>query len=89
MLILLFHFPTDKKGFEDKSSNYHIIAKTHVRFLAQDVNEKMQYVYRNGTEKIELVGHSIGAHAAGQAARHFLQNTGRKVDRITGTVHVQ
>ncbi|KAG4077767.1 hypothetical protein HA402_011196 [Bradysia odoriphaga] len=73
---------SDKPGFEDKSTNYHIIAKTHVRYIAQDVNEKMQYVHRNGAGKIELIGHSIGAHAIGQAARHFKQNTGQEVDRI-------
>lgn len=56
-----------------------------MRYIAQDVNEKMQYVRRNGADKIELIGHSIGAHAVGQAARHFTQSTGHKVDRIIGT----
>ncbi|XP_037029956.1 calcium-activated chloride channel regulator 4-like [Bradysia coprophila] len=79
---LYYSMYSDKSGFEDKSTNYHIIAKTHVRYLAQDVTEKMQYVHRNGAKKIELVGHSIGAHAVGQAARHFKQNTGQEVDRI-------
>lgn len=76
---------TDTSGFKDRSNNYHTIAKNHLRHLEQDINEKLQYVHRKGAKKIELVGHGIGAHAAGVSARFFKLRTGYEINRIIGT----
>lgn len=80
-----FFFSTDKIGFQNKSSNYYIIAKKHVWYLAQDIYEKMHYVDKKGWKNIELVGHGMGAHAAGMAARFFHRNTKYVIDKIIGT----
>lgn len=55
-----------------------------MRKLAQDINEKMQYIHEKFGNKIELIGHGIGAHACGQAARIFKKNTGNDIHKIIG-----
>lgn len=59
-----------------------------MRYLAQDINEKLQYVHNKGGHKIELIGHSVGAHAAGQAGRLFKKYTGNEVNRIVGNTNI-
>lgn len=88
MLIFFIYFLTARTARTKlgEKFNYHIIAEFHARRIADDVNEKMQYLHRNVTNKFELVGHSIGAHAVGQAAHFFKRNTGFEVDQIIGSL---
>lgn len=52
--------------------------------LAQDLNEKLTYIRNNGAERIELIGHCMGAHIAGQAAKIFKENMEEDIDTIIG-----
>lgn len=76
--------------FDDVSTappfNYFEIASQHVPNLAKDVNEKMMYIRNSGAKTIELYGHSLGAHVAGQAGRLFKEKMGVAVDEIFGKI---
>lgn len=52
--------------------------------MAQDLNEKLMFIRNNGAERIELVGHCMGAHVAGIAGRSFKQKMVDDIDVIVG-----
>jgi pancreatic triacylglycerol lipase len=65
---------------------YNDVVKKTVPEIAEDLTKELIYVQNKGNGKIELVGHSLGAHIAGQAGRLFKLNTGKKIDSIIGKV---
>lgn len=66
-------------------SGFYKVATQHVPTMAADLNEKLNYVRRKGAGRLELVGHCIGAHVAGQAGKLFRRTTGTNIDKIIGT----
>ena len=40
--------------------------------------------FRLKNESVHLIGHSLGAHAAGYAGKDYFELTGKKLGRITG-----
>jgi len=53
--------------------NYNYVAKTIVPKIAEDLTKVLIYVQNKGNGKFELVGHSLGAHIAGQSGRLLKQ----------------
>jgi pancreatic triacylglycerol lipase len=66
--------------------NYNNVAKNIVPEIAEDLTKELIYIQSRRNGKIELVGHSLGAHIAGQAGRLFKLYTGKKIDSIIGKV---
>lgn len=53
--------------------------------LAQDLYQKIRNIRKSGARgTIELIGHSIGAHVAGQTGRLLKRYAGFQLDQIIG-----
>ncbi|XP_037029928.1 calcium-activated chloride channel regulator 1-like [Bradysia coprophila] len=76
--------PTVAGECNSVGSGYYQVATLHVPTMAADLNEKLMYVRRKGAGTVELIGHCIGAHVAGQAGKLFKRFTGTNIDKIIG-----
>lgn len=66
-------------------SNYTNVVHHHVPLLAQDLYEKIVYIRQIGAQgPIEVVGHSVGAHVAGQTGKLLQKFNGNTLDKIFG-----
>lgn len=66
------------------TANTDKIGSYHVPQLAQDLSNKIGFIQRQSTNKIELIGHCFGAHVAGQAGRLYKQENGHGLHKIIG-----
>ncbi|KAJ6648497.1 Pancreatic lipase-related protein 2, partial [Pseudolycoriella hygida] len=67
------------------STNYNRVVEYHVPRLARDMFEKIVHIRKNGANgSIEIVGHSVGAHVAGQTGKLLKNETGYALDQIVG-----
>lgn len=66
--------------------SYFWIAENTVPEIAEDLTKQLIHIQEKGNREIELVGHSLGAHIAGQAGRLFKLETGKEIDSIIGKV---
>lgn len=66
--------------------NYYEVAMIHVGELAKDISKKIQYLQRDHGGEVQIFGHSLGAHVAGQTGRLFKSETGKEIDSIIGKI---
>jgi len=66
--------------------HYEHVAEKIVPGIAEDLTKVLIYFRNKGYKKFELVGHSLGAHIAGQSGRSFKLKTGKEIDSIIGKV---
>jgi len=66
-------------GYFQSAANTAIVGKEIAKFIALLVQ-----LFRMKPEQFHIIGHSLGAHAAGYAGMEFLALYGQKIARISG-----
>lgn len=64
--------------------NYFDVAASYVPKLADDINKKIQHILQDRAGTVQIIGHSLGSHVAGQTGRLLKSETGKEIDLIIG-----